>query len=156
MLFLSIPGENAVQSQESSRFSYSGVGESKGGAGPAGHAIDHSRVQLSLGIETFERAKIAIGQRKMFAMPWVQLCWSMRRSEYAQMSQFCFRISGLGRSTPRGLSISSTILAHAKDTDSHSARYWNTASGAKKDSRLNFTLMTELFGMTCSHSLAPV
>jgi hypothetical protein len=35
MLFLFIPGENVVQTQESSRFSYSGVGESKGGAGPA-------------------------------------------------------------------------------------------------------------------------
>jgi len=79
----------------------------------------------------------------------------MRRSEQAQMSQFCFRIAGFGRSTPRELSISSMILAHAKDTDSHTARYWNTASGEKKDSRLNFTLMTELFGMTCSHSLAP-
>jgi hypothetical protein len=47
MLFLSIPGENVVQTLESPRFSYSDVGESKGGAGPAGHAIDDSRVQLA-------------------------------------------------------------------------------------------------------------
>ena len=80
MFFLSKPSENVVQhflaAQESSRFSYSDVGESKGGAGPAGHAIDHCRVQLGVGIEAFERAKIAIGQWKMFAIPWVQLCWS--------------------------------------------------------------------------------
>ncbi len=80
MFFLSRPSNNVVQhflaAQESSRFSYSDVGESKGGAGPAGHAIDHCRVQLGVGIEAFERAKIAIRQWKMFAIPWVQLCWS--------------------------------------------------------------------------------
>ena len=36
---------------------------------------DHNRIQLGSGLETFERAKMAIRQWKMFAMPWIELCW---------------------------------------------------------------------------------
>jgi uncharacterized protein (UPF0548 family) len=79
MFFLSKPSENAVRrfltAQESVRFSYPNVGESRAGAGPAGYVIDHNRVQLGYGIETFERARMAVQQWKMFEMPWLQLCW---------------------------------------------------------------------------------
>jgi len=79
MFFLSEPTERAAQrflrAQKSTRFSYPHVGQSRAGGSPAGYVVDHNRIQLGSGIETFERAKMAVRQWKMFAMPWVQLCW---------------------------------------------------------------------------------
>ena len=40
-----------------------------------GYVIDHNRVQLGAGRDAFEKAKSAVRQWRMFAMPWVQLCW---------------------------------------------------------------------------------
>jgi len=57
--------------------------------------IDHRRVQLGLGIEAFERAKIALRQWKMFAMPWVHLCCSdapIRVGHKCRNSDFAFRV----------------------------------------------------------------
>jgi len=79
MFFLTTPTENVIRhflaAQEFSRFSYPYVGKSREGTGPAGYVTDHNRVQLGFGLETFELAKNAIRQWKMFAMPWVSLCW---------------------------------------------------------------------------------
>jgi uncharacterized protein (UPF0548 family) len=79
MFFLSKPTEHAAQrfltAQKSAQFSYPHVGESKAGGSPAGYVVDHNRIHLGSGIEEFERAKTAVRQWKMFAMPWVQLCW---------------------------------------------------------------------------------
>jgi uncharacterized protein (UPF0548 family) len=79
MFFLSKPTEQVTQrfltAQKSARFSYPRVGASGAGASPAGYVVDHNRIHLGSGIETFERAKMAVRQWKMFAMPWVQLCW---------------------------------------------------------------------------------
>ena len=42
---------------------------------PKGYVADHNRVELGKGVETFERAKRAVRNWKMFDMPWVDLCW---------------------------------------------------------------------------------
>jgi uncharacterized protein (UPF0548 family) len=58
------------------RLSYPEVGKShEGAAQVAGYNVDHNRVQLDTGRETFERAKQAVREWKMFDMPWVQICW---------------------------------------------------------------------------------
>jgi uncharacterized protein (UPF0548 family) len=79
MYFLSRPTEELVRhflaAQETAQFSYSAVGESRNGGSPAGFVVDHNRIQLGSGVETFEKAKKAIREWKMFAMPWVELCW---------------------------------------------------------------------------------
>jgi uncharacterized protein (UPF0548 family) len=79
MFCLIKPNNDVVRSfliaQTSAQFSYSEVGLSRNGAVPAGYVGDHNRIQLGSGAETFERAKGAVRQWKMFAMPWVQLCW---------------------------------------------------------------------------------
>src|SRR5258708_5698408 len=79
MFFVSRPTADLVQhflaGQESAQFSYPDVGKSRDGLGPRRYVRDHNRVQIGSGIETFERAKLAIREWKMFALPWVQLCW---------------------------------------------------------------------------------
>src|ERR1700733_3641092 len=50
------------------------VGSSRQQA-PKTYTVDHNRIKLGQGAETFERAKLAIRQWKMFEMPWVHLCW---------------------------------------------------------------------------------
>jgi uncharacterized protein (UPF0548 family) len=79
MFFLSKPAKSVVlhflAAQVSGQFSYPHVGESRTGTNPAEYVTDHNRIQLGSGIKVFDRAKTAIRQWKMFAMPWLQLCW---------------------------------------------------------------------------------
>jgi len=63
-----------IAEQQNRNFSYAEVGSSRTQALP-GYTVDHNRVNLGQGIETFERAKSAIAQWKMFDMPWLELCW---------------------------------------------------------------------------------
>ena len=63
-----------ISAQRNQKFSYAEVGSSRGLA-PHGYMADHHRVILGQGIETFERAKDAIRQWKMFDMSWIDLCW---------------------------------------------------------------------------------
>ena len=79
MFCLMRPTDDAVRcflaEQTSTQFSYTQVELSRNGLAPTGYVADHNRVQLGSGVETFDRAKKAIRQWKMFAMPWVELCW---------------------------------------------------------------------------------
>src|SRR5215471_3790628 len=78
MFCLSKPSRNAVakfiSAQRSHELSYSGVGSSRERA-PDGYIIDHNRIELGHGVETFQRAKRAVRQWKMFDMSWIVLCW---------------------------------------------------------------------------------
>ena len=78
MLSLSKPHRQSIlgfiSAERNQKFSYSEVGCTRQQALPA-YVADHNRVNLGQGIETFERAKSAIGQWKMFDMPWLELCW---------------------------------------------------------------------------------
>ena len=53
-------------------FSYTEIGATLGPP-PAGYKVDHNRVLLGGGAETFDRAKTAIREWKMFDLPWVRL-----------------------------------------------------------------------------------
>jgi uncharacterized protein (UPF0548 family) len=55
-------------------FSYSEVGASRG-TPPAGYNVDHNRIQLGSGAETFQRAVAALQRWEMFNIGWVRLCW---------------------------------------------------------------------------------
>jgi uncharacterized protein (UPF0548 family) len=65
-----------LEAQCENTFSYPETGQSCHEAAPVvGYNVDHNRVQLGEGRATFERAKQAVRDWKMFDMPWVQLCW---------------------------------------------------------------------------------
>jgi uncharacterized protein (UPF0548 family) len=85
MFLLRKPNEDAVRQfitkQKTTQFSYPDRGLSRSGIAPHGYVPDHNRVQLGTGPETFHRAKRAILEWKMFAIPWVQLCWSNAPAE---------------------------------------------------------------------------
>jgi uncharacterized protein (UPF0548 family) len=78
MFTLSKPSPEFVReflaSQAELPFSYSAVGHSRHSP-PAGYNVDHNRIHLGNGIDTFERAKHAVRQWKMFAMPWIEFYW---------------------------------------------------------------------------------
>jgi len=62
----------AIQHHRS--FSYPEIGATKN-TPPPNYIVDHNRVQLGLGAETFARAKTAIQHWAMFDFDWVQLSW---------------------------------------------------------------------------------
>jgi uncharacterized protein (UPF0548 family) len=61
-----------LEAQKTEKFSYPEIGCTRGIV-PAGYLVDHNRIELGHGRETFERAKLAIRNWKMFDMPWVSL-----------------------------------------------------------------------------------
>lgn len=63
-----------IAAQRAGEYSYPEVGCSREQA-PAGYVVDHNRIMLGHGLETFERARAAIRQWKMFDMPWIDVCW---------------------------------------------------------------------------------
>lgn len=78
MYLVSRPGADEIRAfltaQKDQPFSYAHVGASRERP-PKGYTVDHNRVRLGAGLDAFERAVKAIREWKMFAMPWVQLCW---------------------------------------------------------------------------------
>jgi uncharacterized protein (UPF0548 family) len=78
MLCASRPLRNSIDAfisaQQNQNFSYEEVGSSRREA-PNGYTADHNRIQLGQGSDSFERAKRAIQQWKMFEMAWLNLCW---------------------------------------------------------------------------------
>jgi len=75
---LTAPTEDEVRrfisKQQDSSFSYPDVGASAT-AVPAGYNVDHNRVQLGRGENTWQRGLGAIRAWRMFSMPWVNLHW---------------------------------------------------------------------------------
>lgn len=63
-----------IDSTAGSDYSYPHVGASLDGGAP-GYTTDHNRILIGKGTETFESAKRAIREWKMFDFPWVKLCW---------------------------------------------------------------------------------
>ena len=66
-----------ITSQSKLPFSYAEVGATRSGvthpAGPADYTLDHNRVQLGRGAETFRRAVDALKQWRQFELGWVTL-----------------------------------------------------------------------------------
>lgn len=63
-----------LATQKQQKFSYEPVGASRTET-PSGFIVDHNRIQLGEGRATFERAKNAINQWKMFDIAWLELFW---------------------------------------------------------------------------------
>lgn len=78
MLLLTKPSSQRIRefilAQEKETFSYPEVGASRAQR-LSGYTVDHNRVQLGKGADTFERAKRAVDTWKMFDIPWLELCW---------------------------------------------------------------------------------
>jgi len=76
MFTLRRPDDTAIRQFLANRaedfFSYLEVGVSRTGV-PQGYNVDHSRILLGHGEETFERAKATIGRWQMFDIGWVEL-----------------------------------------------------------------------------------
>jgi uncharacterized protein (UPF0548 family) len=78
VFFAQKPSDHQIReflaSQKDQPFSYQEVGTTREGA-PGGYNIDRHRIELGRGEDVFERARAAIREWKMFAAPWIRLCW---------------------------------------------------------------------------------
>lgn len=52
---------------------------------PQGYAVDHNRILLGRGLKTFERAKQAIQQWKMFEIDWIETCFTTISPKHVSM-----------------------------------------------------------------------
>jgi uncharacterized protein (UPF0548 family) len=78
MLLLRTPNQDAVRrflsGQADQSFSYSEVGASLHASAP-GYTVDHNRIELGRGADTFVRAVEALRRWEMFNLGWIQLYW---------------------------------------------------------------------------------
>ena len=78
MFSLTAPTEDKIRrfisQQKDSSFSYPDV-RASATAVPAGYNVDHNRVQLGRGENTWQRGLGAIRAWRMFSLPWVNLHW---------------------------------------------------------------------------------
>jgi uncharacterized protein (UPF0548 family) len=78
MFCLSRPTDQEIREliarQQAADLSYPEAGATQGTM-PQGYAVLHQRILLGEGLATFERAREALSQWKMFEMPWISLCW---------------------------------------------------------------------------------
>jgi len=76
MFLITKPSEESitqfVHAQQTSLFSYEEVGATLNDNAPDGYAIDHNRIQLGSGRETFDRAIEAVRNWKMFNLEWTE------------------------------------------------------------------------------------
>jgi uncharacterized protein (UPF0548 family) len=63
-----------ISAQKDRKYSYTGVGMTRDGLA-SDYTVDHNRILLGEGEAAFERARRAVGDWKMFDMPWLKLCW---------------------------------------------------------------------------------
>ena len=79
MFLINKPNEQSIaqflELQEDTSFCYDELGTTRNGNMPQGYNVDHNRVQLGRGQETFERATTAVRSWKMFDFAWLKLCW---------------------------------------------------------------------------------
>lgn len=79
MIYLRRPPDNEINrllsQQRRQSFSYEDVGATRDESLPTRHAIDHNRVKLGKGHETFERAREALRNWQQFNLAWLDLCW---------------------------------------------------------------------------------
>ncbi len=78
MFLLTKPDEAFIrrflEKQKGETFSYPEVGASSSVA-PSGYKVDHNRILLGNGYETFLKAVEAVKSWKMFDFDWLKLCW---------------------------------------------------------------------------------
>jgi uncharacterized protein (UPF0548 family) len=79
MFFLNKPDEIFIRGflaqQREKPFSYAEVGASRSVA-PSGYNVDHNRILLGEGYETYLRAVESVKSWKMFDFAWLNLCWT--------------------------------------------------------------------------------
>jgi uncharacterized protein (UPF0548 family) len=63
-----------ISSQQNLKFSYPEVGTTREEV-PKNYTVDHNRIHLGTGAETFNRARTAIRSWKMFEVAGLALCW---------------------------------------------------------------------------------
>ena len=79
MFLLAPPPDSRIrrilQSQEHAPFTHPEVGSTAAGTAPRGYILNHQRCELGTGAATFERAKAAVRQWRMFDLGWVRVFW---------------------------------------------------------------------------------
>jgi len=75
---LTAPSEAEIRrfiSKQKDQASRTRRSERRATTAPLGYSVDHNRIQLGKGEDTWRRATEAIRAWRMFSMPWVNLDW---------------------------------------------------------------------------------
>lgn len=79
MFFLTRPSDDQINAflaeQRNADLSYKQVGLSRALSAPAGFVVDHNRIKLGDGQDTFLKAQAALQAWRMFDTQWLKLCW---------------------------------------------------------------------------------
>lgn len=65
-----------LEMQDGKPFSYREVGITRSETASSSFVRDHNRILLGIGNDVFEQAKTAVRNWKMFAFPWIELCFA--------------------------------------------------------------------------------
>ncbi len=84
-----------IAKQQSLSFTYTAIGATAHDSRPAGYVVDHHRVKLGSGAETWARAKEAIRTWQMFNFSWLQLCWPDAKIEVGSTVGVMAKVFGL-------------------------------------------------------------
>ncbi len=74
-----------LATQADSPFTYPDVGTSRQSIAPPGFNVDHNRILLGTGEETYRRAMDALRRWEMFSLGWVDLCYPTTPIETGQV-----------------------------------------------------------------------
>ena len=98
MFRLTRPSEGMIReflaSQHNRELSYSDVGSSRD-TPPAGYTVDHNRVKLGEGPDTFEHATKALRRWRMCRLEWVELFWPSAPIEIGTDVAVLVRVCGV-------------------------------------------------------------
>jgi uncharacterized protein (UPF0548 family) len=65
--------DSFIAAQRDARFSYVEVGATRAGRAPVGFNVDHNRIQVGFGAETFHRAGTALRRWRMSTLGWTSI-----------------------------------------------------------------------------------
>jgi uncharacterized protein (UPF0548 family) len=95
---LTRPAEDEVRrfiaNQEDAEFSYPEIGASAGTV-PPGYNVDHNRIELGSGEQTWLRAVAAVRAWRMFNIPWLRLYWPDAPLQVGAVVAVCAHALGL-------------------------------------------------------------
>jgi uncharacterized protein (UPF0548 family) len=126
MFFFRRPSSQTVdrfrEVAEKDSLSYTEVGGTVNGSLPSSYNVDHNRVRLGYGADVFHRARVALGEWKMFELGWVELMHPSAPIESGQTVLILARTWGL-------YSLSASRVLKIIDDDDGAIRRWGFSYG---------------------------
>lgn len=114
--------DNIIAGQRAAALTYAFEGATRSGARPSGYNVDHNRIRLGSGPDTFARAVDALWSWRMFDFGWMRLCWPTTPIAAGQVVIVLAALPGL-------YSVNACRIVYTVDEDDGAARRCGFAYG---------------------------